>query len=60
MAVYKVKLIGPDGQQLEFDALNDTYILDTAETAGVSYPTRAMLVQFYLCRAAEIWRCGSI
>ncbi|XP_039119363.1 ferredoxin, root R-B1-like [Dioscorea cayenensis subsp. rotundata] len=38
MAVYKVKLIGPDRQQHEFDAPNDTYILDIAETAGVELP----------------------
>ncbi|KAG7950542.1 hypothetical protein I3843_13G119400 [Carya illinoinensis] len=35
MAVYKVKLIGPNGEENEFDAPDDAYILDSAETAGV-------------------------
>ncbi|MCD7447486.1 60S ribosomal protein L10A, partial [Datura stramonium] len=41
-AVYKVKLVCPDGVEHEFEAL-DTYILDAAENAGVELP--------YSCRA---------
>ena len=41
MAVYKVKLIGPDGEENEFDAPDDAYILDSAENTGLELP--------YLC-----------
>ncbi|KAG1342374.1 hypothetical protein COCNU_05G006030 [Cocos nucifera] len=46
MAVYKVKLIGPEGQGHEFDAPDDTCILDSAEAVGVELP--------YSCRAVGV------
>ena len=38
MAVYKVKLIDQEGKEIEFDAPDDNYILDSAETAGLELP----------------------
>ena len=50
MSVYKVKLIGPEGQGHEFDAPDDTCILDSAEAVGVELP--------YSCRAGACCTCA--
>ena len=43
---YKVKLIGPKGEEFKFDAPDDTYILDVSESAIVELP--------YSCRAEHV------
>ena len=49
-AVHKVKLITPEGEEHEFEAPDDTYILESAENAGVELP--------FSCRAGSCSTCA--
>lgn len=49
MAVHKVKLISPEGEEQEIKASDDQYILDSAENAGLDLP--------YSCRAGTCATC---
>ncbi|OAY63953.1 Ferredoxin-3, chloroplastic [Ananas comosus] len=50
---YRVKLIGPGGEEAEFEAPDDAYIIDSAESAGWE-------VLPYSCRAGACSTCAGV
>ncbi|KAM1171055.1 hypothetical protein ACFX15_020893 [Malus domestica] len=52
MAVYKVKLLGPNGEENEFEAPDGVHIPESAESAGLKLP--------YLCRSGACSTCTGL
>lgn len=50
MATYKIKLVTPEGEEHEFEANDDVYILDAAESSGIEMP--------YSCKAGACSTCA--
>ncbi|XP_010546394.1 PREDICTED: ferredoxin, root R-B2 [Tarenaya hassleriana] len=50
VAVHRLKLIGPDGEEHEFEAREDTCVLESAEDEGLELP--------YSCRSGTCGTCA--